>query len=186
MKTNSLINTSNQYGWVSILLHWSMAIALIGMYLLGDYMVGLDYYDSWYHTAPALHKAVGVIIGLLIIFRIAWNAFQSKPEQLGDHSKLLSVLAKLGHLSLYLLMILLVISGYLISTAKGVGIDVFGLFEIPAFLAENTDRAEFAGKVHRLMGSVFILTVIVHAIAALSHQFILKDRTLSRMLWVKK
>ena len=186
MKTNSLINTSNQYGWVSILLHWSMAITLIALYFLGDYMVGLDYYDTWYHKAPELHKAIGVIIGLFVVFRLAWNALHIKPSPLGDHNKFLIVLAKLGHLSLYLFMILLVISGYMISTAKGAGIDVFGLFEVPALLADDPDRGEFAGKVHQLVGLIFILTVILHAIAALSHHFILKDRTLKRMLWVKR
>ena len=184
MSKLTLFNSQQHYGWVSILLHWSMAIALIGMYFLGDYMVELEYYDTWYHKAPTLHKAVGVIIGMVLIFRIIWNFLQKKPVPLEDNPRLIT-LAKFGHLALYLLIVLLIISGYLISTAKGQGINVFELFELPALLSDNADRGEFAGDVHELIGSIFILLTALHAIAALVHHFIFKDRTLRRMLWVK-
>ena len=65
-------NTTQAYGWVSILLHWLMAVALIGMYVIGTYMVDLEYYDSLYHTLPALHKAIGVMLAGLLLVRLAW------------------------------------------------------------------------------------------------------------------
>lgn len=65
-------NTTQTYGWVSILLHWVMAIALIGMYVIGDYMVDLDYYDDLYHKLPTLHKSTGVILAGLLLVRLAW------------------------------------------------------------------------------------------------------------------
>lgn len=184
MQQNNWLNAKNRYGWLSILLHWSMAIGLIGMYFLGEYMTDLDYYDQWYHTAPAIHKAVGVILGILIILRLIWNHLQHKPEALTKINPLIDRMAQLAHLALYLLVILLVISGYLISTAKGQGIDVFGWFEIPALLNENADRGEIAGDIHEVLASLFFLLVWLHAIAALVHHFIFKDRTLKRMLWV--
>ncbi len=67
----TLFNSTNHYGYISIVLHWLMALVLIGMYVVGDYMVDLDYYDTWYHQAPALHKATGVILGFVLVFRIA-------------------------------------------------------------------------------------------------------------------
>lgn len=185
MKKSNLLNSPDQYGWGSILLHWSMAIALIGMYLLGDYMVDLNYYDAWYHKAPALHKATGIVIALVLIFRWVWNVSQHKPVPLERNPRLI-MLAKFGHLTLYLLIILLVVSGYLISTAKGQGIDVFGIFKFPALLADNADRGEIAGSLHAFIATFFMLMVVLHAIAALIHHFIFKDRTLQRMLWVKK
>ena len=182
----SLKNTKESFGWISISLHWIMAIALIGMYFVGDWMVDLDYYNSWYKTAPDYHRAVGIIIGVLMVFRLLWNAFQARPEHLNPEEIRKNKLASLAHYSLYLLVFIMVVSGYLISTAKGQGIDVFGLFEVPAFLSDSADRGELAGDIHEWLGLGFILLVALHALAALLHHFKYKDRTLKRMLGVKK
>lgn len=58
------------------------------------------------------------------------------------------------------------LSGYLISTAKGQGIDVFGLFELPALLPDDKDRGELAGKIYEWVGLGFMLLVALHAFAA--------------------
>lgn len=176
-----LKNNKAGYGFVSIAIHWLMAITLIGLYFSGDYMVGLDYYSTLYHTLPDIHKAVGVIVGFLLIFRIVWLHTHTRPENLPDISNLNHLLAKLGHIALYILMIVMLVSGYMISTAKGAGIDVFGIFELPALLAPNDARADFAGEVHEIAGLVFMLVVLGHAAAALIHHFFMKDNTLRRM-----
>jgi len=175
-------NSQQHFGWVSIVLHWSMAILLIAMYFIGDYMVELDYYDTWYHKAPALHKAAGVLLIMLLIFRFVWNYVQAKPQSLQPEKTLQNQLARLGHLGLYGLVLILGISGYLISTAKGQGIDVFGLFSVPAILPDNADRGELAGDIHEVAAKLFLILVIIHAAAASVHHFIYKDRTLLRML----
>lgn len=176
-------NTAQTYGWVSITLHWLMAIALIGMYSVGTYMVDLDYYDPLYHTLPALHKATGISLALLLMLRLAWKYAQPQPMPVASSAPAITEqLAKLGHLALYGLLILLIISGYLISTAKGHGISVVGLFEVPALLPVNQDRGELAGDIHEILANLFIFIVGVHALAALIHHFYWKDNTLKRML----
>ena len=77
-------NTPHRYGWVSIVLHWSMAIALLGMYALGTYMVDLGYYDSLYHTLPPLHKSIGVLLAGLLLFRLVWVVTQPRPAPVGN------------------------------------------------------------------------------------------------------
>lgn len=177
-----LFNSRVGYGWVSITLHWLMAVSLIAMYFLGDYMVDLEYYDAWYHQAPELHKEIGVVLGFLIMFRLLWNLLQRKPMPLDEDKKSMNFIAKTIHYVFYVLVISLVISGYLISTAKGQGIDVFGLFEFPALLSDNKDRGEIAGDIHELVALIFMILVALHALAALLHHFVLKDKTLKRML----
>lgn len=147
-------------------------------------MVDLDYYDTWYHQAPELHKATGIVLGFVLIFRIIWNYTQSKPASFEQKPTLITI-AKLGHLALYAFIISLIISGYLISTAKEQGINVFDLFEFPALLPDSPNRGEIAGDLHETIGLAFILMVALHAAAALIHPFIFKNRTLKRMLWVK-
>lgn len=181
----ALKNTSDSFGWVSISLHWIMAIALIAMYFVGDYMVGLDYYSQWYKTAPDTHKSVGVIIGILMLFRLLWNSLQAKPRHLNPDSVRKNKLASATHYFFYLIVFVMVVSGYLISTAKGQGIDVFSLFEVPALLPDSKDRGELAGDIHEWLGLGFMILVGIHALAALVHHFFYKDRTLKRMFGKK-
>lgn len=175
-------NTHHAYGWVSISLHWLMAILLIGMYFVGDYMTGLNYYDSLYHTLPYWHKSIGILLGFAIVFRLIWNFSNPKPTASSAAPDFTHQLAKLGHFALYALVIILMISGYLISSAKGQGIEVFGWFEIPALLPSDEQRGEIAGKVHEIAATLFMVLVVVHALAALFHHVYWKDNTLTRML----
>ncbi len=179
-----LKNTRDSFGWVTISLHWIMAVGLIAMYFLGDYMVGLDYYDKWYKDAPEIHKGVGFIIGVLMMLRLLWNQMQEKPQHLDPNTVRMNWMASAAHYMFYLLVFVLVVSGYLISTAKGQGIEVFGLFEIPALLPDDKDRGELAGDIHEILGVGFMLLVVVHALAALVHHFFMKDRTLKRMFGI--
>ena len=174
-------NTQLNYGWLSISLHWLMALAFIAMYLLGDYMVGLDYYDPWYHRAPDIHKACGILLVLLMLLRWVWNRTNPRPQDLSSHA-LSNRLAHIGHQVFYLMILLLFVSGYLISTAKGKGIDVFELFSVPAVLPENPERGDTAGVIHEWLAFGFIMLALGHAAAALYHHFKLKDATLRRML----
>ena len=135
--SSNLVNTAERYGWITIVIHWMMAIALITMYFLGDYMVDLEYYDKWYHRAPELHKQIGVMLGIAMILRLLWNSIQSKPMPLDLTKPRINLMAKLTHYAFYAMVFFLVISGYLISTAKGQGIDVFGLFELPASITRQ-------------------------------------------------
>ena len=60
-----LRNSSTCYGLVSVFLHWSMTLLIIGLFALGLWMVTLDYYDVWYHDAPQLHKSLGLLVAAL-------------------------------------------------------------------------------------------------------------------------
>ena len=175
-------NSEKTYGVVSIALHWLMAVALIGMYFVGDYMVELEYYDRLYHTLPGLHKEVGVLLGALLLVRVTWVTAQPRPQIVGNAPAFTHTLAKLGHLALYGLLTVMLISGYLISTAKGHGINVFDWFEVPALLPQSKERGELVGDLHEIAGTLFILLVGVHALAAFIHHFYWKDNTLTRML----
>lgn len=185
LRKSLLKNTPDSYGYIAIALHWVSAVALIALYFVGDYMVELSYYDTWYHRAPQIHKEVGVVVAFLMLSRLFWSAFQSSPAPLDKEAVKANKLAKFAHCLLYVFVFLMVISGYLISTAKGQGIEVFGWFELPALLSNDSGRGELAGETHELLGTAFMILVILHALAALVHHFFFKDRTLKRMLWVK-
>ncbi|RME35862.1 MAG: cytochrome b [Gammaproteobacteria bacterium] len=168
------------YGLVSILLHWGMAVLILGLFALGLYMVGLDYYHPWYNAAPDLHRVVGLLTGLLLLLRLAWRAASPRPRPLGREWE--RRLAAVVHHSLYLLTAALVASGYLTSTAEGHGIPVYGWFEVPALRDWGEGMEDRFGELHEWFAWAIIALTALHAAAALKHHYIDRDATLWRML----
>ncbi|MFQ5519446.1 MAG: cytochrome b, partial [Mariprofundus sp.] len=141
-----LKNTSASYGLISILLHWLMALVIFGMFGLGLWMVELNYYDNWYHDAPYIHKAIGMLLLFTLIFRFIWRQTNPKPRIMGAAwERLIALSVFRMH---YLLLFAISITGYLIPTAEGVGIDVFGLFTVPASFSFTKEEADLIGEIH--------------------------------------
>jgi len=179
----SIKNTTSQYGWVSISIHWLMAILIFGMFALGLWMTELGYYDTWYHKAPELHKSIGIILLLLLLFRWTWRLINPRPALMGlAWEKLVALSVHRMH---YVLMFAVMLTGYLIPTAQGVGIDVFNLFTMPALISLDKTQTEFIGMSHRWLSWGMLGLAGLHAAAALKHHFIDHDTTLIRMLGIK-
>ena len=116
-----------------------------------------------------------------MLLRFIWNKSQGQLRVISP-GKVINIMAYLVHHLFYLLVLLLVITGYLITTAKGQGIDVFGWFSVSAVFAENAYISELSGTLHDLIAVVFMLLFITHTLAALYHHFIIRDNTLKLML----
>ncbi|WP_252271845.1 cytochrome b [Pseudomonas subflava] len=174
-------NSNSTYGLVSILLHWLVALAVFGLFGLGLWMVGLDYYSTWYRTAPDLHKSIGILLFVVMLGRVAWRLVSPPPPAPANHGAATRLASKAGHGFLYLALFVLMISGYLISTADGRGIAVFGLFEVPATLAGIPDQADVAGAIHEYLAWALVIFAGLHALAAFKHHFVDRDATLVRM-----
>ena len=141
-------NTSSRYGVFSLFLHWGSALVVFGLFGLGLWMRELSYYDPWYHPAPALHKSIGILLAIALLVRIVWRFVSPPPPAPANHGPLTRVASKLGHLALYGLLLAVIVAGYLISTADGEPISVFGWFSVPATLSGLPDQADVAGEIH--------------------------------------
>ena len=117
-----------------------------------------------------------------MLVRIVWRLISPPPPALASYSRLTRIGAAFGHAFLYVGLFAVMIAGYLISTADGVGIPVFGLFEIPAVVSGLPDQADTAGVVHLYLAWVLVVFAGLHGVAALKHHFIDRDATLTRML----
>ena len=173
-------NTTQNYGWVAKSLHWMSAVVVIGMFASGWWMVELNYYSDWYRTAPFIHKSIGVLLLLLTLLRLCWKANNMSPDAVGNAFE--QFMAKAAHTVLYLLIVVICVSGYLISTADGRGIEVFNWFVLPSFGELFSQQADIAGLIHKFSAYGLMGLVLLHALAALKHHFIDKDNTLKRML----
>lgn len=176
-------DTHDRYGLISITLHWLVAAAVTGLFVVGLWMVELGYLHPWYQRAPDIHRSVGVILFAMMLAHAAWRYTNPRPAAIGSVTQRKA--AAWMHRLIYILMYLLVLSGYLISTADGRGIDVFGLFSVPASISGLQSQADIAGEVHELLAFALIALTILHALAALKHHFVDRDQTLKRMLTIK-
>jgi len=177
-----LRNTTQRFGIVSIVLHWSVAIAVYGMFALGLWMVTLSYYDGWYHQAPEIHKSVGILLMMGLVIRVIWRAVSPPPAALASYSRTTRIAAVAAHGPLYLTLFAILISGYLISTADGKPVSVFGWFDVPATLSDAGAQVDLAGQIHLWLAWGMVTLSVLHALAAIKHHFIDKDDTLRRML----
>ena len=176
-------NPGANYGWVGIALHWLVALAVVGMFALGLWMTELGYYHDWYHRAPALHKSVGMLLFGLILLRFGWRLANPPPQLQSAIPLRQRALARWSHRLLYLLLVMVPIAGYLIATAKGKPVDVFGWFEVPALVQGLEGQEDIAGEVHEYLAFALVGLATIHTLAALKHEFIDGCRTLRRMLW---
>ncbi|MGI0119190.1 cytochrome b [Zooshikella sp. RANM57] len=181
-----LKNTKDEYGWISISLHWLVAISVIGLFILGLWMRSLSYYDPWYRLGPDIHKSIGIILFAVLVFRVLVRLFNPPPAPLPSLSKFERVAAHGVHLLLYLLLFCIMISGYLISTADGRSIEVFNWFSIPALVTGIEHQEDLAGEIHYYLALSVIILAVIHALAAFKHHIIDKDNTLKRILGLSK
>ena len=180
-----LRNTAAGYGLVAVALHWLVGFTVIGLFALGVWMTGLTYYDEWYRRGPDIHKSIGILLFLVLLARVVWRASNVRPDHEPGISVIQRRIADGVHLLLYLLLFAMVISGYLISTADGKPIHVFGLFSVPATIYDIPNQEDIAGEVHWYLALTLISLAGLHALAALKHHFIDRDRTLKKMLGIR-
>ncbi|MEC8373415.1 MAG: cytochrome b [Pseudomonadota bacterium] len=163
-----------------VALHWITTLIVIGMFASGLWMVDLTYYSDWYKTAPHWHKSVGLILLAATLFRLLVRLRTKRPVTHG--SAVEQRLSKVGHTAIYLVLLSLFISGYLISTADGRAIEVFNWVSVPALGELFENQEDVAGDIHFYVAWTLIGLAVVHALAALKHHFINKDDTMKQML----
>tara|TARA_B100002003_G_scaffold249665_1_gene286626 strand:- start:1298 stop:1843 length:546 start_codon:yes stop_codon:yes gene_type:complete len=174
-------NTPASYGLVAIIIHWLVAVVVLGLFGLGFWMVDLSYYDGWYRRAPDIHRSIGILLLMVMLFRVAWRMLNEAPEPLPGHKRWEIRSAHMAHLLLYVLIFVAMVSGYLISTADGSSISVFGWFEVPSVTGQIKGMEDTAGTVHYWSTWAIVALAAVHAAGALKHHLFDRDRTLWRM-----
>lgn len=193
--------TNNHYTKTAIVLHWLIGIAILAMFGLGWYMselpkdapkaMAFDLFDlgiyNWQLTEEVsprtfyfnLHKSIGVTLLGLIVLRIFWRITHRPPALLDSLSAAEKKLATAGHHALYLLMLLVPVTGVLMALYSKYGLkwfctDLFAGLDNPAM------RDTFK-EAHEVLGVVMLVVIIVHVLGAIKHKFIDKDGTMDRM-----
>lgn len=172
---------TERYTPTAIFLHWVVGLGIIGTLVLGLYMVDMPFspgklqFYSW-------HKWAGMTLLVLTIIRLAWRLSHRAPELPETMGPLSRLAAHAGHWLLYVLMLLIPLSGWLMSSAQGFPVVWFGVWQLPDLVSKNAELGELLKNTHIILNYTLIVTLIGHIGAALHHHFIKKDTVMSRML----
>lgn len=170
-----------RYTSTAIFLHWLVALGLIATFALGFYMEGLPLspaklkYYSW-------HKWAGITLLALIVVRLAWRLSHPAPALPQSMGSLARKAAHGGHVLLYVLMLVIPLSGWLMSSAKGFQTVWFGVLPLPDLVGKDAALGERLAQLHVTLNYLMLVLVVGHVGAALQHHFIKKDTVLVRML----
>lgn len=172
---------TTHYTPTAIFLHWLIGLGIIGTLGVGLYMVDMPFSPSKLQIY-SWHKWAGMSILVLAIIRLAWRLSHPAPELPDSMSPLSRLAAHAGHWVLYLLMLAIPLSGWLMSSAQGFPVVWFGVLPLPDLVAKNAELGEFLKNAHIYLNYTLIATLIGHIGASLHHHFIKKDTVMSRML----
>lgn len=174
-------NSTDNWGLISKLLHWLTVIAIIFMVGLGLTMINVRLSPMKLELF-IVHKSIGIFLLSAAIVRIFWRFLNPTPELPNTMSQRAKKFARFTHLWIYLLLICIPISGWVISSAANFPLKWFGLFEVPAIVAPNIIVEEYAKKAHLILLITLGVTILGHIGAALRHHIVLRDNVLRRML----
>lgn len=178
------MNKSTAYPSSAKFFHWLMAIIIICMLFLGVSMV--ESLATWQITALALHKSLGVLVLVLVVLRLINRVFITAPALPTDLPHWQTFAGHLTHLGLYTAMIAMPLSGWLMQSADGRLVSVFGLFNLPKLIDSDLALYGLFREMHGFIAWGFVLIILMHVGAALYHGLIRKDHVLKSMLFSGK
>lgn len=180
----SLKNTPLRWGAVAQLLHWVVVWAILTQFLLADAAEELPAGVGKLATL-ARHKSVGISILLLVALRLAWKQYnRGQSPVLPANLKPYEVwLARLTHYGLYALLLLLPLSGWMMSSAKNYPVSWFGIGPaLPDLVSPSETLFVLLKATHEVLADLLIVLAVLHVAGALVHHFIKRDDVVRRML----
>tara|TARA_R110000868_G_scaffold20458_1_gene86497 strand:- start:785 stop:1345 length:561 start_codon:yes stop_codon:yes gene_type:complete len=180
-----------RYHSLSIVLHWSMALALLFMFASGLYMVNADISKAEQYQLFQIHKASGVVVLWALMLRVAVRAFTHAPALTEILNQQQVFKAKLGHVFLYVALLTMPLSGWLMVSASPFGLPTFVFVDwiewphIPG-VARNKTIETLANNVHWITATLLATLIVGHVSAVVWHQKKHNVNLIKRMWWNKK
>ena len=180
-------NTSRAYGWVARFFHWTVAVLILAAIGLGLYAGSLprgaqDQMQAVFQTF-SIHKTVGVAALVLAVLRILWTLTQRKPRPLHPGRRLESFVAEAVHWALWLGMVIMPLTGWLLHSAAPGGFSriLWPLGQRLPLVPEDAALAERFAGFHETGWWVLAGLIGLHVAGAVKHALIDRDGTMSRM-----
>ena len=180
-----------RYHSLSISLHWAMAFGLLFMFASGLYMVNADISKAEQYQLFQIHKAAGVVVLWSLILRITVRIFTHSPDLPGQLNQVQIKKAKLGHIALYIALMIMPLSGWLMVSASPFGLPTFVFVDwirwphIP-MVARNKIIETLANNMHWITAIVLGTFILGHISAVIWHYQKHKVNLIKRMWWRNK
>ena len=172
----------NKYTKTAVFFHWLIALLIVGSFLLGITMINIPgitpkklSYFSW-------HKWVGVTIFGLSCLRLLWRLTHPSPTYPDAMPAWQKLSASGLHIFLYVLIIVIPLSGYIYSMAAGIPVIYLGMIPLPVVIDPNPELKALFKEVHFYLNMALLVSVGLHVAAAFKHQFVDRDNLMQRML----
>jgi cytochrome b561 len=168
------------YDNIAIALHWATALLVVVQFAMAETW---DWFAKPIRQGmESLHVSLGVLLAAAIVARLGWRWLPGHQVS-SLESGWLKIASKGVHYLLYALLIAQVALGFALRWSQGHPVGFFGLFAIPGPFGElaRTERRQIH-QLHEWGGWAIIIVALLHALAALYHHYVLKDRVLKRML----
>lgn len=168
-----------RYNSLARTLHWAIAALILFNLFTG---ITHDAMEKVWQSIPA-HEATGLLILVLSLVRVIWRLRWTTPDYPVDFKPALRKFAAATHGLLYILMLVLPVTGWIFTSAGKWPLSVYGLFDWPKLaLTKAMPIVGASHEAHEILGYTFAALVVAHVGAALYHHFALKDGTIRRML----
>lgn len=176
-----LCNSRQRYGTIPKLLHWLTVIFVLAAWVLGAFGNGVPL-GGTLSGIPFLHVTAGLAVAVLVVVRIIWRVVNPPPPlEAASQRDGVAFIGALMHWALYSLLGATPVIGILLRFCRGDSLPLFGLFDVVSPWGYLPIAASVKG-LHVLLANALVLCAALHAMAALVHHLILRDRTLERML----
>lgn len=177
-------HTVTRYTTTAIVLHWVLALGLVGLFAMGLYMADLPFSPqrlklyNW-------HKWAGVTVLLLSTLRLLWRLTHPAPSLPSAMAAAMPQWQHRAyhatHVALYALFFIVPLVGWAYSSAAGFPVVLFGVLPLPDWVSADKALAELIKPWHEISAFAMAGLVVLHVAAALKHQFIDKDGLMDRM-----
>ncbi|MFN7039195.1 MAG: cytochrome b [Alphaproteobacteria bacterium] len=174
-------NPTYKYNISLRILHWIMAIMLIGMIVSGYIMVGLNADIAPYKwDVYGLHKSFGICFLLLSFVRIYIRLTSYIPPYKYEFSNFIKLMSGFVQKAFYVFFLAIPLTGFFSSVWAGYDISFFG-YKLPKFFAENKPFAKQAHELHEILPYVALVFIFMHILGVIKHRYYDKKDILDRI-----
>ncbi len=179
-----IYNSEEKYGLPAKFFHWTIAVLILGLIPVGLFMDGMENSPLKFEVF-ALHKSFGLLVFFLGLGRIVWRFVSPPPDHLETHAHWEVTLAGAAHFWLYVCIIGMPLTGWLMSSAGEFPVPFFGL-QMPHIIGKDEGLGRLFGQAHGILAYTLLFVLGLHIAGALKHHVLDKDETLMRMAWYRE
>lgn len=175
----------HRYSGPAVALHWLVALLIFVAFPLGVYMHELPLSPDRLRLY-SYHKWIGISVLLLVGLRIVWRLTHTPPALPDSVVRWQRSASAVVHVALYVLIVAVPLSGWLMSSAKGFQTVWFGLLPLPDLVGKDKALGEQLTELHEFLNYTLLAFVVVHIAAAIRHHYVEPQPFLQRMGWGRR